>query len=52
MTALAKQHNRTVPEVIWLTAHNRLQGFGLGETNYIAAGNWEASMPVGMTVWA
>jgi hypothetical protein len=52
MTALAKQHARTVPEVIWLTAHNRLQGFGLGETAYIAAGNLDASMPVGMTVWA
>jgi GH25 family lysozyme M1 (1,4-beta-N-acetylmuramidase) len=52
IAALAKQHDRTVPEVIWLTAHNRAQGFGLMETAYIAAGNWDAPMPVGMTVWA
>jgi lysozyme len=52
ITTLANQHDRTVPEVIWLTAHNRPQGFGLGETAYIAAGDWDAAMPVGMTVWA
>jgi lysozyme len=52
ITALAKQHARTVPEVLWLTAFNRPQGFGLGETAYIGAGNWDAVMPVGMTVWA
>jgi hypothetical protein len=36
-----------VPELIWLTAHNRPQGFGLGETAYIAAGNWDALMLAG-----
>jgi lysozyme len=52
IATLAKQHNRTVPEAIWLTATNRPQGFGLGETAYITAGDWDAAMPVGMTVWA
>jgi hypothetical protein len=52
ITTLAKQVGQTVPELIWLTAHNRPQGFGLGETAYIAAGNWDALMPAGMTVWA
>jgi GH25 family lysozyme M1 (1,4-beta-N-acetylmuramidase) len=52
ITTLAKQVGQTVPELIWLTAHNRPQGFGQGETAYIAAGNWDALMPAGMTVWA
>lgn len=50
--ALAHQHNRTVQEVIWLTAHNRPHGFGSAERDYITAGNWDALMPVGMAVWA
>jgi lysozyme len=52
IATLAKQHGETVPELLWLTAQNRPQGFGLGETAYIAAGNWDALMPAGMTVWA
>jgi lysozyme len=52
ITTLAKQVGQTVPELLWLTAQNRPQGFGLGETAYIAAGNWDALMPAGMTVWA
>jgi lysozyme len=52
ITTLAKQHGETVAQLIWLTATNRPQGFGLGETAYIAAGNWDALMPAGMTVWA
>jgi lysozyme len=50
--ALARQHAQTVQEVVWLTARNRSQGFSTSESAYIAAGNWDAPMPVGMTVWA
>jgi lysozyme len=50
--ALAQQHGRTVQEVIWLTAQNRPHGFGSVERDYISAGNWDATMPVGMAVWA
>jgi len=49
--AVAKQHGRTVPEVIWLTASHRQQCFGKMQSSYIAAGNWDAPMPVGMVVW-
>jgi lysozyme len=50
--ALAHQHNRTVQEVIWLTARHHRQGFGMLEREYITAGNWDRAMPVGMIVWA
>jgi lysozyme len=52
MRTLAQQHGRDVAEVVWLTARNRPQGFGPMERAYITAGNWDAAMPVGMTVWA
>lgn len=52
ISKMAQQHNRTVPEVIWLTANHRPQGFGPMETGYIGAGAWDVPMPVGMTVWA
>jgi lysozyme len=50
--ALAHQHHRSVQEVIWLTARHRRHGFGPLEREYITAGDWNAAMPVGMTVWA
>ncbi len=50
--ALARQHGLTVQELIWLTATNRPQGFGIMEREYIDTGNWDAAMPVGMTIWA
>ena len=52
ISAVAKQRNLTVQEIIWLTATNRSHGFGPLESKYIGAGNWQAPMPVGMTVWA
>lgn len=50
--AFAQQHNVTVEEMLWLTATNRPQGFGVRERAYFNAGDWDAPMPVGMTVWA
>jgi lysozyme len=50
--ALAQQHNESVEELIWLTATNRPQGFGKMESEYIAVGNWDKAMPIGMTIWA
>ncbi len=50
--AVAQQHHLPVQQVIWLTATHRPHGFGPLESEYIAAGNWDAAMPVGMTVWA
>jgi len=50
--ALAHRHNRTVQEVIWLTARHRRHGFGRLEREYITVGNWDRAMPVGMIVWA
>ena len=47
-----QQHHLPVQQVIWLTATHRPHGFGPLESEYIAAGNWDAAMPVGMTVWA
>ena len=49
---LAHQHAQSVQGVIWLTARNSPQGFSSAESAYITAGNWDASMPAGMTVWA
>jgi lysozyme len=52
LTAMAQQHNVTVDEILWLTATNRPQGFGKLEREYFGAGDWNAPMPAGMTVWA
>jgi lysozyme len=50
--AFAQQHGVTVEEMLWLTATNRPQGFGVRERAYFDAGDWDAPMPVGMTIWA
>ena len=52
LLAFAQQHSMPVDQVIWLTATNRSQGFGAMESQYINAGDWNADMPVGMTIWA
>jgi lysozyme len=52
LKTIAQQHNVTIDEILWLTATNRPQGFGKNEKAYFSAGNWDAPMPVGMTVWA
>jgi lysozyme len=49
---LAQQHNVTVEEMLWLTATNRPQGYGKDERAYFNAGDWDAPMPAGMTIWA
>lgn len=52
LAQLALAEHTTVQALLWETAHQHPQGFGPLEQAYFGAGEWEAMMPAGMSVWA
>lgn len=52
LNTFATGQHTTAAAVVWQTALKHPSGFGLEERRYFGAGDWDAHMPAGMSIWA